>query len=66
MLLGVHSIKSNEKDSRQILKVKASYPHPSYDAKKKINDLMLLKVKLYIICAVLNDKENICIGVLMY
>ncbi|KAK5875305.1 hypothetical protein CesoFtcFv8_027798 [Champsocephalus esox] len=43
VILGVHSIKGKEKDSRQVRKVK-SFPHPSYDATKKINDLMLLKL----------------------
>lgn len=44
VLLGVHSISSSEKDSRQVLKVKASYPHPCYDDKENVNDLMLLKL----------------------
>ncbi|XP_026198934.1 granzyme A-like isoform X1 [Anabas testudineus] len=46
VLLGVHSIKEkkNEKNSRQIRKVKKQFPHPSYDEKKKVNDLMLLKL----------------------
>ncbi|XP_029295895.1 granzyme A-like [Cottoperca gobio] len=43
VILGVHSIKEKEKDSRQVRKVK-SVPHPCYDAKDKVNDLMLLKL----------------------
>ncbi|KAL3059563.1 hypothetical protein OYC64_014218 [Pagothenia borchgrevinki] len=43
VILGVHSIKGKEKDSRQVRKVK-SFPHPSYDATKLTNDLMLLKL----------------------
>ncbi|KAK1898066.1 Granzyme K [Dissostichus eleginoides] len=43
VILGVHSIKGKEKASRQVRKVK-SFPHPSYDATKFINDLMLLKL----------------------
>ncbi|KAM4745892.1 transmembrane protease serine 9-like [Anableps anableps] len=46
VLLGVHSIKEKKKEQqyRQILKVKKSVPHPCYDSKEKINDLMLLKL----------------------
>ncbi|XP_022620977.1 granzyme A-like [Seriola dumerili] len=44
VLLGVHSIKANEKKSRQVRKVKKSIPHPSYNAKDFVNDLMLLKL----------------------
>lgn len=43
--LGVHSIKTKEKDSWQIIKVDRSVPHPCYDAAEKVNDLMLLKVR---------------------
>ncbi|XP_045891449.1 granzyme A-like [Micropterus dolomieu] len=42
--LGVHSIKAKEKDSRQVRKVKRSFPHPCYDKADKVNDLMLLKL----------------------
>ncbi|XP_042344473.1 granzyme A-like [Plectropomus leopardus] len=42
VLLGVHSIK--EKDSRQVIKVKKSFPHPCFDDKEGDNDLMLLKL----------------------
>ncbi|KAM6944641.1 granzyme A-like [Lycodopsis pacificus] len=42
--LGVHSINKDEKDSRQVRKVKQRVPHPCYDAKDKVNDLMLLKL----------------------
>ncbi|XP_070690187.1 granzyme A-like [Pempheris klunzingeri] len=44
VLLGVHSIKEKEKDSRQVLKVKSHFPHPCYDEADKVNDLMLLKL----------------------
>lgn len=44
VLLGVHSIKGKE-DSRQVRKVKSSYPHPCYDEQDHVNDLMLLKVR---------------------
>ncbi|XP_026198932.1 granzyme A-like [Anabas testudineus] len=46
VLLGVHSFKNekNEKKSRQVRKVKKQFPHPYYDEKKDINDLMLLKL----------------------
>ncbi|XP_026198936.1 granzyme A-like isoform X3 [Anabas testudineus] len=46
VLLGVHSIKNkkNEKNSRQVRKVEKQFPHPYYDEKKDINDLMLLKL----------------------
>ncbi|XP_070760368.1 granzyme A-like [Enoplosus armatus] len=44
VLLGVHSIKEKENDSRQIRKVKRSVPHPCYDATDKVNDLRLLKL----------------------
>ncbi|KAK1892023.1 Granzyme A [Dissostichus eleginoides] len=43
VILGVHSIKGDGKDSRQVRKVK-SFPHPCYDATEYINDLMLLKL----------------------
>ncbi|XP_044051413.1 granzyme A-like [Siniperca chuatsi] len=44
VVLGVHSIKQKEKDSRQMRKVTRSVPHPCYDAADKVNDLMLLKL----------------------
>ncbi|XP_059193616.1 granzyme A-like [Centropristis striata] len=44
VLLGVHSIKQKEKDSRQVRKVKRCVPHPCYDNTDKVNDLMLLKL----------------------
>ncbi|XP_026198922.1 granzyme A-like isoform X2 [Anabas testudineus] len=46
VLLGVHSIKKekNEKNSRQVRNVEKQFPHPYFDAKKKSNDLMLLKL----------------------
>uniref|UniRef100_UPI003AAA78D3 granzyme A-like n=1 Tax=Centroberyx gerrardi TaxID=166262 RepID=UPI003AAA78D3 len=44
VLLGVHSIKNKEKDSRQIRKVKTRVPHPCFDTTENVNDLMLLKL----------------------
>ncbi|XP_028271037.1 granzyme A-like [Parambassis ranga] len=44
VLLGVHSIDQQEKDSRQVRKVKSLIPHSCYDGAEKINDLMLLKL----------------------
>ncbi|KAI3371999.1 hypothetical protein L3Q82_006870 [Scortum barcoo] len=44
VLLGVHSIKAQEKDSRQVRKVKTQVPHPCYDKEENVNDLMLLKL----------------------
>ncbi|XP_047448817.1 granzyme A-like [Mugil cephalus] len=44
VVLGVHSISAQEKNSRQVLKVKKMYPHPCYDEKEHVNDLMLLKL----------------------
>ncbi|XP_030593680.1 granzyme A-like [Archocentrus centrarchus] len=44
VLLGVHSIKNDKKDSRQVRKVKRSFPHPCYDNTDKVNDLMLLQL----------------------
>lgn len=43
VLLGVHSVKGKEKDSRQVRDFK-KFPHPCYDATDKTNDLMLLKL----------------------
>ncbi|XP_008286356.1 granzyme A-like isoform X1 [Stegastes partitus] len=45
VLLGVHSIKEKEKDSRQVRTVKKHVPHPCYDDTDKVNDLMLLKLQ---------------------
>ncbi|XP_062237495.1 granzyme A-like isoform X1 [Platichthys flesus] len=42
--LGVHSIKANEEDSRQVRKDPKHFPHPCYDNVTKVNDLMLLKL----------------------
>ncbi|XP_047448821.1 granzyme K-like [Mugil cephalus] len=42
--LGVHSIKAMETNSRQVLNIKKTYPHPSYDKKTHVNDLMLLQL----------------------
>ena len=47
MFLGVHSIKQEEKETRQVRKVKGRVPHPCYDAEFKVNDIMLLKVSHY-------------------
>ncbi|XP_034450826.1 granzyme A-like isoform X1 [Hippoglossus hippoglossus] len=44
VLLGVHSIKANEENSRQVIKVKNRFPHPQYVSTTKVNDLMLLKL----------------------
>ncbi|XP_074495329.1 granzyme A-like [Sebastes fasciatus] len=47
VILGMHSFKKkeNEKDSRQVCKVKKHFPHPCYDPTDYDNDLMLLKLK---------------------
>ncbi|KAJ8005560.1 hypothetical protein DPEC_G00119210 [Dallia pectoralis] len=44
--LGVHSITINneEKESRQVRKVKSQIPHPCYDREYTVNDIMLLKL----------------------
>ncbi|XP_062237494.1 granzyme A-like [Platichthys flesus] len=42
--LGVHSIKANEENSRQVRKDPKHFPHPGYDNVTKVNDLMLLKL----------------------
>ncbi|XP_060927086.1 granzyme A-like [Limanda limanda] len=44
VLLGVHSIKANEENSRQVRKYPKHFPHPCYDNDTKVNDLMLLKL----------------------
>uniref|UniRef100_A0A3Q2NYQ1 Granzyme A n=1 Tax=Fundulus heteroclitus TaxID=8078 RepID=A0A3Q2NYQ1_FUNHE len=44
VLLGVHSIKGNEKQSRQVQKVKRRLIHPCYDETDNVNDLMLLQL----------------------
>lgn len=44
VLLGVHSIKAQEKDSRQVRKVKTQVRHPCYDEDEHVNDLLLLKL----------------------
>lgn len=44
VLLGVHSIKEKETESRTVRKVKKQVIHPCYDEKDKVNDLMLLKL----------------------
>ncbi|TMS12193.1 Granzyme A [Larimichthys crocea] len=44
VLLGVHSIKGNENDTRQVRRIKKRVPHPCYDAKDNAHDLMLLKL----------------------
>lgn len=47
VLLGMHSIKKEkiEKKYRQVRKVKTSVPHCEFDKNKRVNDLMLLKVR---------------------
>ncbi|XP_053276134.1 granzyme K-like [Pleuronectes platessa] len=42
--LGVHSIKANEENSRQVRKDPTHFPHPGYNSDTKVNDLMLLKL----------------------
>ncbi|XP_034450828.1 granzyme K-like [Hippoglossus hippoglossus] len=44
VFLGVHSIKANEANSRQVINVKKRFPHPQYVSATKGNDLMLLKL----------------------
>ncbi|XP_031685460.1 granzyme A isoform X2 [Oncorhynchus kisutch] len=44
VFLGVHSIKQEEKETRQVRKVKGRVPHPCYDPEFKVNDIMLLKL----------------------
>uniref|UniRef100_A0A673XGR0 Peptidase S1 domain-containing protein n=1 Tax=Salmo trutta TaxID=8032 RepID=A0A673XGR0_SALTR len=44
VFLGVHSIKLEEKETRQVRKVKGRIPHPCYDPEFKVNDIMLLKL----------------------
>ncbi|XP_071210311.1 granzyme A-like [Salvelinus alpinus] len=44
VFLGVHSIKQEEKDTRQVRKVKGRVPHPCYDPGFRVNDIMLLKL----------------------
>ncbi|KAL0979895.1 hypothetical protein UPYG_G00191240 [Umbra pygmaea] len=44
VLLGVHSIKQQETDTRQIRKVKRQVSHASYNPKAINNDVMLLKL----------------------
>ncbi|XP_037359059.1 mast cell protease 8-like [Talpa occidentalis] len=41
--LGAHNIKKRE-NSQQVIPVLRAFPHQDYDAKKHINDIMLLKV----------------------
>lgn len=43
VVLGVHSIK--KKESWQVLKITQAVPNPAYNKAKKVNDLMLLKVR---------------------
>lgn len=45
VLLGVHVINKEENESRQKARVTHSYPHPCFDRKEAVNDLMLLKVR---------------------
>ncbi|XP_026177957.1 granzyme A-like [Mastacembelus armatus] len=44
VLLGVHSIKAKDDQSRQVRKVKSYVSHPCYDKDDKVNDLQLLKL----------------------
>uniref|UniRef100_A0A3Q2XL95 Granzyme A-like n=1 Tax=Hippocampus comes TaxID=109280 RepID=A0A3Q2XL95_HIPCM len=43
--LGVHAIDKSETASRQIRNVQIKVPHPLYERKSKVNDLMLLKLE---------------------
>lgn len=45
VLLGVHAVDKEENESRQKARVTHSYPHPCFDRKEAVNDLMLLKVR---------------------
>lgn len=45
VILGAHSIKKEEKDSKQFREVKKQFPHPDFCNILKGNDLMLLKVR---------------------
>ncbi|XP_019220984.1 granzyme K [Oreochromis niloticus] len=45
VVLGVHSIRKKEKDSKQIREVEKLFPHPNYTLVTKGNDLMLLKLQ---------------------
>lgn len=45
VVLGAHSIRKKEKDSKQIQKVEKLFPHPNYTHVTKGNDLMLVKVR---------------------
>ncbi|KAG8505746.1 Granzyme-like protein 2 [Galemys pyrenaicus] len=42
--LGAHNIRKKE-NSQQVIPVLTAFPHQDYDAKKHINDIMLLKLK---------------------
>lgn len=44
VLLGVHTMNKEERNSRQIRKVTKSVPHPCYDKSERNNDIMLLKL----------------------
>uniref|UniRef100_A0A3P9ANZ1 Peptidase S1 domain-containing protein n=1 Tax=Esox lucius TaxID=8010 RepID=A0A3P9ANZ1_ESOLU len=43
-LLGVHAIDKEEKETRQVRKVKSQVPHLCFDDKSAVNDIMLLKL----------------------
>ncbi|XP_010865822.2 granzyme A [Esox lucius] len=44
VLLGVHAIDKEEKETRQVRKVKSQVPHLCFDDKSAVNDIMLLKL----------------------
>ncbi|NP_001290867.1 granzyme A-like precursor [Esox lucius] len=44
VLLGVHAINKEEKETRQVRKVKSEVPHPCFDHNSTVNDIMLLKL----------------------
>uniref|UniRef100_A0A3Q4GEG6 Peptidase S1 domain-containing protein n=1 Tax=Neolamprologus brichardi TaxID=32507 RepID=A0A3Q4GEG6_NEOBR len=45
VVLGAHSIRKEEKDSKQIREVEKLFPHPNYTRVTKGNDLMLVKLQ---------------------
>lgn len=45
VVLGAHSIRKKETDSKQIQEVEKLFTHPNYTDVTKGNDLMLVKVR---------------------
>lgn len=58
--LGTHSLSKQEKDSRQVIQVQRSVPHPCYDTTEKVNDLMLLKVTSHESNYLTNNNASCC------